>query len=167
METYKPRTGQKRPGCFAGAAWVIIFLVSGYCIFFYPLIAYDRTVVDWRIPVIAGSVVGLLAAIAFARTAGIFLGYFFIAAFALNAVFFFLNDTFSDGKMKGFKLAINTKHPRHRKYGPNAGVVFFNKKLYINAASDEGLKSSSYAIITADKGLFGYYIVRGERLFGE
>jgi hypothetical protein len=154
-------------GCWSCLIKVPAILILGYYTFFYPLMEYDRTLVEWRIPVIAGCTAGLLAAAFFAKRAKLFLPIALVAAFLCNAALFFLNDVFSDGKKAEFKLTINAKYLHYGKYGPSAAVKFRNKQLSVKAASDEELKQASYAVITVDKGLFGYYIIRGERLVKE
>jgi hypothetical protein len=151
-------------GCWSCFVKVPALLVLGYYSFFYPLMEYDRTLVEWHIPVTAGCIFGVLVAVFFAKRAKAFLPVAFVAAFAFAAVLFFLNDVFSDGKKVEFKLTINEKYPHYGKYGPSAAVKFHEKQLSINAASEDALKQASYAVITVDKGLFGYYIIRGERL---
>ncbi|MBD1366641.1 hypothetical protein IDJ77_22710 [Mucilaginibacter sp. ZT4R22] len=151
-------------GCWSCLIKVPAILVLGYYTFFYPLMEYDRTLVEWHIPVIAGCIAGLLAAVFFAKRAKQFLPMAFVTAFAFNAVLFFLNDVFSDGKKVAFKLTINARYPHYGKYGPSAAVKFHEKNYSVKAASNEELKQASYAVITVDEGLFGYYIIRGERL---
>jgi hypothetical protein len=139
-------------------------LILGYYTFFYPLMEYDRTLVVWFIPIGAGLTFGLLLAVFFAKRAKLYLPLTLVAAFMLNAALFFLNDTFSDGKKLEFKLIILAKYPHYGKYGPNAAVKFRDKDYSVKAVSDEELTKATYAVITVDKGLFGYYIIRGERL---
>jgi hypothetical protein len=151
-------------GCWSCLIKVPAILVLGYYTFFYPLMEYDRTLVEWHIPVIAGCVAGLLVAVFLVKRAKLFLPVALIAPFVFCAVLFFLNDAFSDGKKVEFKLTILAKYPHYGKYGPSAAVKFHNKQQSVKAESDEELKQASYAVITVDKGLFGYYIIRGERL---
>lgn len=157
-------------GCWSCLVKVPVILVAGYYTFFYPLIEYDRTFVEWQKPVTAGCIFGLLAAALLAkrikRPLG-FLGVAFVAAFMFCSVLFMLNDAFSYGKKVDYKLTIINKYSRYLKTGPHAAVKFRNKQLSISAASEEALKQASYAVITVDKGLFGYDIIRGERLVKE
>lgn len=160
-------TFHSKLGCWSCVVKVPVILVLGYYTFFYPLIEYDRTFVDWQKLVTAGCIFGVLAALLLAkrikRPLG-FLGVAFVAAFMFNSVLFLLNNTFSDGKQIAHKLAIIAKYPRYLKSGPHAVVKFRNKQLSINAVSEDALQQASYAVITVDKGLFGYEIIRGERL---
>jgi hypothetical protein len=172
-EPYKKEfmwTLHSKLGCWSCFVKVPVILVAGYYTFFYPLIEYDRTFVEWQKPVTAGCIFGVLAAALLAkrikRPLG-FLGAAFVAAFMFCSVLFILNDVFSDGKQVEHKLAINAKYSRYLKSGPHAMVKFRNKQLSINAANEDALKQASYAVITVDKGLFGYDIIRGERLVKE
>nr|WP_294946503.1 hypothetical protein [uncultured Mucilaginibacter sp.] len=131
------------------------------------MIEYDRTLVAWYIPVGAGATVGLLLAGFFAKRMKDFLPIALFAAFFFSAVLFFLNGVFSYGKTVEFKLTIIAKYPHYGKYGPNAAVKFHDKDYSVKAIGDEELAQASYAVITVDKGLFGYYIIRAERLVKE
>ncbi|WP_348099016.1 hypothetical protein [Mucilaginibacter sp.] len=168
----KPQAFQKefrwtlnsRFGCWSCLIKVPAIFVLGYYTFFYPLIEYDRTLVAWHIPVLAGCSFGVLVAAFFAKRVKGFLAIVLVVAFIFNSVLFFLNDVFSDGKKVDFKVGIQAKYNHYGKYGPQAMVNFRDKKLSVKAASDEALKQAAYAVITIDKGLFGYHIIRGQRL---
>jgi hypothetical protein len=144
--------------------WIGAFCVIGIISFIYVFKYLQTTLIAYTVPLLCSAVFGLVAAALLVKKMVDFWYYFAFSASIFIAVPLFVNSLFASSKAQVFKERIRAKHHSHSRSGPFVEIEFGDLSRYIHVTDNEQVDTSSFVILTTNKGLFGYYVIRDSKL---
>jgi hypothetical protein len=145
--------------------WVLCF-----CSLIYTFLNFRDVLIDYKLPLLLGGFCGFIGIVFTKRRDNYFFAFFGYGSLFLG-IPLFINNTFADNTPLISKEIINKKEHSRVRYGKKFGVVeikFNDLNKELNVGEDlRKMDSSSYIILTVNKGLLGYNIIKDYKLVKE
>jgi len=160
------RKRQQRAARIKGR-WLLLLYGVGIYAFFKSFSLYQDTFIGYQLPLGGGLIFGLVVSFIFNKD----YRHYFAPVIPLMGIFttivLFVNSFFADKKNVILKEIIIEKHHEQRHSSPYAIIKFRDYERRIHVATDAEVDSMSYGVLTVNKGLFGYYVIRDKKLVKE
>jgi hypothetical protein len=130
---------------------------------FYAFHKLDDTFVPRRPVVSIWVLSGLVVSAFLIKDMKAFWGGVFFSGAISVAILLLLNNVFCDKQERIFKVSIRHKYYDGPKRRAHVEVEFGETDRGVNAINDKQVDTSSYIILTLNRGYLGYYIIRSAR----
>jgi hypothetical protein len=147
--------------------WLLLLYGVGIYAFFKSFSLYRDTFIGYQLPLGGGLIFGLVVSFIFNKDYRYYLAPVIPLMGIFTTIVLSVNSFFADKKNVMLKEIIIEKHHQYRRNSPYATIKFRDLERSISTSTDAEVDSMSYGVLTVNKGLFGYYVIRNKKLVKE